>query len=93
MQHTIDQHVSRIVYSPSPGSYAVIRMNPVEMVRHLDDPQALLEAQAMRPKSYLVYLVYVRLPTPSLIQRNSCRADDRFVGVGATIPGPTVVQI
>ncbi|KAJ8463624.1 hypothetical protein ONZ51_g10139 [Trametes cubensis] len=65
MQHTIDQHVSRIVYSPSPGSYAVIRMNPVEMVRHLDDPQALLEAQAMRPKSYLVYLVYeLALPFP-----------------------------
>ena len=50
-------------YSPSPRSYAVIRLNPVEMVRPFDDPQALLEAQAMQPKSYLIYLRLVRFQT------------------------------
>ncbi|KAL7277677.1 hypothetical protein ACG7TL_008608 [Trametes sanguinea] len=55
-----------IVYSPSPGTYVVIRLNPVEMVRHLDDPVALAEAQAMRTKSHLVILeMELALPFPN----------------------------
>ncbi|KAI0327929.1 hypothetical protein GY45DRAFT_1327001 [Cubamyces sp. BRFM 1775] len=58
-------NTEKIFYSPSPRSYAVIRLNPVEMVRPFDDAQALLQAQAMRPKSYLVYLQLERaLPWP-----------------------------
>ena len=52
--------IGKIFYSPSPRSYAVIRLNTVEMVRPFDDAQALLEAQAMQPKSYLIYLRLVR---------------------------------
>ncbi|KAH9889295.1 hypothetical protein C8Q73DRAFT_707024 [Cubamyces lactineus] len=65
--HFSDSQPDRnIVYSPSPGSYAIIRLNPVEMVRRFDDPQALLQAQAMRSKSYLVYLYYeLALPFPN----------------------------
>ncbi|KAI0327915.1 hypothetical protein GY45DRAFT_1326989 [Cubamyces sp. BRFM 1775] len=56
---------SNVYYSPSPGSYAVIRLNPVEMVRPLNDHQALLQAQAMQPKSYLVMLsMEMALPWP-----------------------------
>ncbi|KAI0327912.1 hypothetical protein GY45DRAFT_1355416 [Cubamyces sp. BRFM 1775] len=54
-----------IFYCPSPGSYAVIRLNPVEMVRPFEDAQALLEAHAMRPKSYLIMLqMELGLPWP-----------------------------
>ncbi|KAJ8461989.1 hypothetical protein ONZ51_g11188 [Trametes cubensis] len=56
---------TRIVYSPTPGSYAVIRLNPVEMVRSFNDSEALNQAQAMQPKSYLVYLHWeLALPFP-----------------------------
>ncbi|KAI0664049.1 hypothetical protein C8Q70DRAFT_1145708, partial [Cubamyces menziesii] len=57
--------IGRIFYSPSPRSYAVIRLNPEEMVRQFDDAQALREARAMQPKSYLIYLQLERaLPWP-----------------------------
>ncbi|KAI0350621.1 hypothetical protein OH77DRAFT_1430801 [Trametes cingulata] len=41
-----------------PGSlqYAVIRIDPVAMVEHLNDPIATAEAQRLCPKKYLVYL-------------------------------------
>lgn len=46
-----------------PGSmqYAVIRIDPVGMVEHFDDPVATqeAEAQAMHAKKYLVYLDHV----------------------------------
>ncbi|RPD56389.1 hypothetical protein L226DRAFT_513177 [Lentinus tigrinus ALCF2SS1-7] len=41
---------------PDDQSFAVIRMDPVAMVRHLDDPEALKAAEALSPQSYLVYL-------------------------------------
>ncbi|RPD56370.1 hypothetical protein L226DRAFT_468638, partial [Lentinus tigrinus ALCF2SS1-7] len=51
-------------YTPMEGSFAVIRMDPVAMVRHLDDPEALRAAEALSPQSYLVYLDFShRLPT------------------------------
>ncbi|EIW54313.1 uncharacterized protein TRAVEDRAFT_76241, partial [Trametes versicolor FP-101664 SS1] len=43
-------------FSPSPGAYAVIRLNPIEMVQHLDDNDALQAAMAMQTKTYLVCL-------------------------------------
>ena len=43
--------------------YAVIQMDPVAMVKHLDDSIALEEARALRPQKYLVYLIDVRLPS------------------------------
>ncbi|KAI0692636.1 hypothetical protein C8T65DRAFT_72799 [Cerioporus squamosus] len=39
------------------GTFAVIRMDPVAMIRrHLNDPEALRAAEALSPRSYLVYL-------------------------------------
>ncbi|KAI0350622.1 hypothetical protein OH77DRAFT_1412663 [Trametes cingulata] len=52
-------------YSPTPGAYAVVRLNPVEMVKALDDPQATAEAEAMKPKAYLAWLnLELALPFP-----------------------------
>ena len=52
----------KIVMLPEPHSFAVVRMDPVAMVSHLNlDPVALKAAQAMRPKKYLVYLDIVRV--------------------------------
>ncbi|KAI0327916.1 hypothetical protein GY45DRAFT_1372780 [Cubamyces sp. BRFM 1775] len=59
------QNGRKLVFSPTPGSYAVIRLAPVAMVRPFDDSEALLEAQAMQPKSYLVFLTWdLALPFP-----------------------------
>lgn len=46
-------------FSPSPGAYAAIRINPVEMVRHLQDDKALRAASAMQTKTYLICLELV----------------------------------
>ncbi|KAI9063910.1 hypothetical protein FKP32DRAFT_1570974, partial [Trametes sanguinea] len=56
-----------VVFSPSPGTYVVLRLNPMEMVRQFDgDPVALAEAQAMRIKSHLVVLeMELALPIPN----------------------------
>ncbi|KAJ3018251.1 hypothetical protein NUW54_g383 [Trametes sanguinea] len=57
---------NKVVYSPSPGTYVVIRLNPVEMVRHLDDPVALEEARSMQTKAHLVILeMELALPFPN----------------------------
>lgn len=45
-----------VYYSPNAGSYAVIRLNPVAMVKHLNDSEALSAAEALQTKAYLVYL-------------------------------------
>ncbi|KAI9067503.1 hypothetical protein FKP32DRAFT_1601142 [Trametes sanguinea] len=58
-----------IVYSPSPGTYVVMRLNPIETVRHLDDPIAYKEAQEMRPKSHLVILELERAPPAAVAQK------------------------
>ena len=47
-------------FCPSPGSYAVMRMNPVAMVEHLHDQVAHDAAASMRVKSYLAYIGPVR---------------------------------
>lgn len=38
---------ARIRSTPASGAYAFISMDPVAMVRHLDDPEAEAEAQAL----------------------------------------------
>ncbi|OJT11022.1 hypothetical protein TRAPUB_12476 [Trametes pubescens] len=52
-------------FSPSPGAYAAIRINAVEMVRHLQDDKALRAASAMQTKIHLVCLkLEMDLPFP-----------------------------
>ncbi|OJT08376.1 hypothetical protein TRAPUB_715 [Trametes pubescens] len=48
-----------LFFSPNAPCYAVIRMDPVAMVKKLDDPEALKAARAMAPQSYVVYLTHV----------------------------------
>ncbi|OSC96778.1 hypothetical protein PYCCODRAFT_1420552 [Trametes coccinea BRFM310] len=51
---------------PEPLCYAVIRIDPVAMVEHFNDPIATAEACALRPKKYLVYLdTGLDLPFPT----------------------------
>ncbi|KAJ3007063.1 hypothetical protein NUW54_g3693 [Trametes sanguinea] len=55
----------RPVFCPSPGAYAVIRLNPVEMVKHLGDAEALEQAKALTPRFHLIYLsLDMALPFP-----------------------------
>ncbi|KAI0327914.1 hypothetical protein GY45DRAFT_1073239 [Cubamyces sp. BRFM 1775] len=56
---------SQVYYSPSPGAYAVIRLNPVEMVKPFQDPESIAQAQAMETRLYLVYIHWeMALPFP-----------------------------
>ena len=48
-----------VVFVPSPLEYAAIRMDPLAMVQHLDDPLALEAAHSIHPKTYLVHLTWV----------------------------------
>ncbi|KAI0350613.1 hypothetical protein OH77DRAFT_1412657, partial [Trametes cingulata] len=53
-------------FCPSPFQYAVIRMDPVAMVEHFNDPIATSEARALDTKKYLVYLeMSLDLPFPT----------------------------
>lgn len=63
----------RVWFSPSPGAYAVIRLDPVEMVQHLDDNDALQAAMAMQTKTYLVCLDIVS-SNPTRHRASSSRA-------------------
>ncbi|KAL7277708.1 hypothetical protein ACG7TL_008643 [Trametes sanguinea] len=59
-------HRRKIVFSPSPGAYAVIRLAPVEMVKHLGDSEAMEQAASLQTKPYLVYLLdEMSLPFPN----------------------------
>ncbi|KAI0326073.1 hypothetical protein GY45DRAFT_1286152 [Cubamyces sp. BRFM 1775] len=44
------------LFCPNEFQYAVIRMDPVSMVQHFNDPIATAEARALETKKYLVYL-------------------------------------
>lgn len=46
-------------FSPIASAYGVLRMDPVAMVAHLNDPDATAKAQAMQTKWYLVHVVRV----------------------------------
>ena len=43
-------------FCPMPYRYAAVRMDPVAMVKHLQDPLALAAARAMQCKTHLVYV-------------------------------------
>ncbi|KAJ2992648.1 hypothetical protein NUW54_g7884 [Trametes sanguinea] len=61
------QSVQRLrpLFCPSPGAYAVIRLNPVEMVKHFGDANALEQAKALTPRFHLIYLsLDMALPFP-----------------------------
>ena len=47
---------SDAAFCPTTDSYAVIRMDPIAMVEHLNDAEALASARALRSKSYVVYI-------------------------------------
>ncbi|KAI0653324.1 hypothetical protein C8Q70DRAFT_1036704 [Cubamyces menziesii] len=52
-------------FCPMPYRYAAVRMDPVAMVEHLQDPIALSKARAIQPKTYLVFMEGVlELPFP-----------------------------
>lgn len=48
-----------VFFSPNTDTYAVIRMNPVAMVKDLNDPEALSAAEALQTKAYLIYIDHV----------------------------------
>ncbi|RPD57878.1 hypothetical protein L226DRAFT_472381 [Lentinus tigrinus ALCF2SS1-7] len=45
-------------FAPTPWDYAAVRMDPVAMVQHLNDAQALEAATRIHPRTYLVHLSY-----------------------------------
>ncbi|KAI0735524.1 hypothetical protein C8Q76DRAFT_712616 [Earliella scabrosa] len=45
-----------ILSVPLAGRFAIVRLNPVAMVEHLDDPEALAQARRMVTQKYLVFL-------------------------------------
>ncbi|KAI0752791.1 hypothetical protein C8Q80DRAFT_476013 [Daedaleopsis nitida] len=47
-----------VICLPKARRFAVAQMDPVEMVKHLNDPDAVLAAQEMQTQKYLVYLEY-----------------------------------
>ncbi|KAI0653325.1 hypothetical protein C8Q70DRAFT_1059397 [Cubamyces menziesii] len=54
-----------LLFCPMPFLYAAIRMDPVAMVEHLQDPIALAAARKLQPKTYLVYIeAQLELPFP-----------------------------
>lgn len=59
-EQSLSERATTVFFSPNPGTYAVIRMNPVAMVKDLNDPEALSAAEAIQPKAYVVYLKNVR---------------------------------
>ncbi|KAI9067479.1 hypothetical protein FKP32DRAFT_265828 [Trametes sanguinea] len=53
-------------FCPAAFQFAVIRLDPVVMVEHFDDPIATAEARALGTKKYLVYLdTGVDMPFPT----------------------------
>lgn len=51
-----------ILSVPLAGRFAIVRLNPVAMVEHLDDPEALAQARRMVTQKYLVFLERVSIP-------------------------------
>lgn len=43
-------------FFPLPGRFGVMQIDPVAMVEHLGDEEALAAAKAMQPKRYIGYL-------------------------------------
>ncbi|TFK84690.1 hypothetical protein K466DRAFT_496077, partial [Polyporus arcularius HHB13444] len=58
----------RLLTFPPPFTYAVVRLDPVTMVKDLglDDPATLAEVKGMSPRKYLVYIEWpAELPMPN----------------------------
>ncbi|KAI0629594.1 hypothetical protein C8Q77DRAFT_1161182 [Trametes polyzona] len=52
-------------FCPKPLTFAVIRLNPVAMVQHFNDPDLTARAQAIKTKKYLAFLdSAIGLPMP-----------------------------
>lgn len=77
-------------FSPNPRTYAVIRLNPVAMVEHLDDPEALSAAEALQTKAYIVYIRCVRIFRAF---RNLQDPHELLTGTGASVPRKTLVPL
>ncbi|EED85073.1 predicted protein [Postia placenta Mad-698-R] len=45
-----------MTWTPLPGMYIALRLNPVAMVEHLEDPIALDSARQMQPGTYIAYV-------------------------------------
>ncbi|EED85009.1 predicted protein [Postia placenta Mad-698-R] len=45
-----------MTWTPLPGMYLALRLNPVAMVEHLEDPIALDSARQMQPGTYIAYV-------------------------------------
>ena len=75
-------------FCPSVGVYAAIRIDPAAMVAHLDT-LAAEEAQAIRPKTYLIFTAFVRV----LRQQFICFANIAATGIVDTVPRPTMVRL
>ena len=50
-----------MVFKPNESRFAVIRIDPVASVAHLNDPEVTEAAKALKSKCYLVYISMVRL--------------------------------
>lgn len=74
----------RLFFSPNTPCYAVIRMDPVAMVRKLDDPEAMAAARGMTPQSYVVFLSNVSLMSTLLTLL--CSNPFSLTGIGTPIP-------
>ncbi len=61
------ERANTIFFSPNSSTYAVIRMNPIAMVKDLNDPEALSAAEALPTKAYLIYIDCVRVIQISVI--------------------------
>lgn len=59
-EQPLSDRATTVFFSPNPGTYAVIRMNPAAMVKDLNDPEALSAVEAIQTKAYVVYLKNVR---------------------------------
>lgn len=79
-------------FSPNPGTYAVIRMNPVAMVEDLNDPEALSAAEAIQTKAYVVYLKNVSDSREISFNINLVMLKIH-AGAGDSVPQQTVVPL
>ena len=53
-------------FKPNESRFAVIRIDPVASVAHLNDSEATEAAKSLESKCYLVYIAAVRLPVLSV---------------------------
>ncbi|KZT01202.1 uncharacterized protein LAESUDRAFT_664378, partial [Laetiporus sulphureus 93-53] len=70
--------------TPTPGSYLVLRLDPVATARGIDDPILQSAAKRLAPKTYVGYIDRVdEIPWPD---KPTHRCHIRFVGQGLPTP-------